>query len=193
MTSAPEPLEQDFEFTLTLVGLPDLAEGDAFDDVAEKLFAAGCDDGTFGVSGGRATIDFARRAASLQDAVLSAIHDVQRAGVGARVTQVDECNLVTQAEIARRMGISRQAVGQLIARCRGPGGFPPPVCHVREATPLWAWCDVAYWLRDTNRIRPEQLHASETIATLNLLLDLERQKERNPLLVESLARGLAEV
>jgi len=48
---------------------------------------------------GRLYIEFSRSATSLEVAIISAIHDVRNAGVGAEVLRVDECNLVTASEI----------------------------------------------------------------------------------------------
>ncbi len=72
------------EFTLTLSGVAELTT-----EVEDGLFEAGCDDALLAVQSGRVTLDFARDGASLEDAVLSAVHDVRRAGVGADVVRVD--------------------------------------------------------------------------------------------------------
>lgn len=64
-----------YEFTLILRGSPELTE-----EIADKLFAAGCDDGTPGTCGGVFSIDFTREADSLEHAIASAIDDVKRAG-----------------------------------------------------------------------------------------------------------------
>ena len=62
-------------FTLTLSGVSAITV-----EMADALFAAGCDDCTPGSSRGIVTIDFDREAESLGDAVGSAIRDVERAG-----------------------------------------------------------------------------------------------------------------
>lgn len=49
-------------------------------ELADTLFEAGCDDGSPWSSGGVVSIGFDREAASLGDAVGTAIHDVERAG-----------------------------------------------------------------------------------------------------------------
>lgn len=58
------------------------------DDVAEALVSAGCDDGSPFSRQGQAGIDIDRVAASLQDAIRSAIADVRQAGF-----QVDRVEL----------------------------------------------------------------------------------------------------
>jgi hypothetical protein len=70
-----------YDFTLVLKDAPELTE-----ELADSLFAAGCDDGTPGMCGGVTTIDFHRDANSLEDAIRSAIADASLAGcVTARV------------------------------------------------------------------------------------------------------------
>ena len=50
------------------------------DQQADDLFAAGCDDGTPACCNGRAWIHFDREASSLEDAIRSAVSQVQAAG-----------------------------------------------------------------------------------------------------------------
>ena len=64
-----------FDFTVVLASKDDLSEHDA-----EKLFEAGCDDGTPGVSNRVAMIHFSRDATSFQEAIVTAKADVERAG-----------------------------------------------------------------------------------------------------------------
>lgn|GEM_PF-666960 len=64
-----------YEFSLILEGSPELTE-----DLADQLFAAGCDDGSPGTCNGVFTIDFHREAATLEAAIQSAIANVRDAG-----------------------------------------------------------------------------------------------------------------
>ena len=178
--------DREYDFALILTGVQELTI-----EVEDALFKAGCDDATIGMTYGCIWIEFSRRAASLKDAILSAIRDVRAAGIGAQVVQVDECNLVTQAEIARRIGKSRQHVHQLITAKRGPGGFPPPVCQINEETPLWEWCAVSFWLCQNNMLRPEEVYNSEVVAAVNAALDLARYLDRNPDLVEEVSKAVS--
>ncbi len=50
------------------------------EELANRLFEVGCDDGTPGVSCGAAGIGFSREADSLESAIRSAVADVQKAG-----------------------------------------------------------------------------------------------------------------
>jgi hypothetical protein len=64
-----------YEFTLILKGRLALTE-----QLADKLFEAGCSDGTPGTCNGVFSIDFHREANSLQQAISSAIENVKSAG-----------------------------------------------------------------------------------------------------------------
>ena len=178
--------EREYDFSLVLLGVNELTT-----KVEDAFFEAGCDDATLSIAYGRVWMEFSRTAPSLKDAVLSAIRDVRKAGIGADVLQVDECNLVTQAEIARRIGRSRQLVHQFITGQRGPGAFPPPVCHLRAETPLWEWCAVSFWLCENNMIRSEELNNAEVIAAINTALACSHQRGRNPQLIEEVTRAVA--
>jgi predicted DNA-binding transcriptional regulator AlpA len=55
-------------------------------------------------------------------------------------------DLVTGAEAARRLGVSRERLRQLAAR----PGFPPPLGQLGRAT-VWRDADVAEWARQSGR------------------------------------------
>jgi len=71
-------------------------------------------------------------------------------------------------------------VHQYITGVRGPGNFPPPECHLREGSPLWAWCAVSYWLAQNNIIRPEEGWNARVVAAINNSLEAVRQNEQDP-------------
>ena len=54
--------------------------------ILNRLYEAGCDDGSISTSGGVTRIDFHRSADSLEEAIPSAIGDVQQSGL--QVAQV---------------------------------------------------------------------------------------------------------
>lgn len=184
--SATTNCEREYDFALILSGVTELTT-----PVEDALFNAGCDDATLSVQYGQLYLEFSRTASSLLRAILSAIQDVQKAGIGAEVLRVDECDLVTQADIARRIERSRQLVHQYVTGERGPGGFPPPVCHLTEKAPLWAWCAVSYWLLQNDMIKPEEVRAAEVIAAINTALELRDQRKRNPALADEVAKAVA--
>jgi hypothetical protein len=81
-----------YDFTVVLKDSPELTE-----ELAERLFAAGCDDGTPGMCGGATTIDFHRAAATLEDAIRSAVADANAAGCVAAHVEIDAENLVVSS------------------------------------------------------------------------------------------------
>jgi hypothetical protein len=180
-----KPTEREFDFALIVGGVPALTR-----DVEDALFRAGCDDATVSMRYGLLYIEFSRTGSSLKEAILGAIHAVEGAGIGAQVLRVDECNLVSPADIARRIDRSRQLVHQYITGQRGPGRFPAPECHLTDHAPLWAWCAVSQWLVQNNLIRPEEGWNAEVIAAINSVLELRRQKLRQPELVKEVTRQL---
>jgi hypothetical protein len=77
---------QTFDFQLVLGDVDVMSE-----DVANALYEAGCDDGTPFSSQGVASVGFSREANSLEEAVRSAIADINKAGfVVTRAVSVDE-------------------------------------------------------------------------------------------------------
>jgi len=180
--------EREHEFALVLTGISD------FDDnILEALLEAGCDDATVSLQHGKVSMDFTRTALSLKDAVVSAIRDVRRAGIGADVLRVDDCNLVTQAEIGRRSGRSRQVIHQYYLGQRGPGGFPSPVCQISDNAPLWRWCEVAFWMRRHNMIKEQDLVDARDLELINLILDYQHQLHIAPEEIESLSTELGSI
>ena len=153
-------------------------------NLEDALYEAVCDDATFSISNGRLYAEFSRTAPSLKDAILGAIQDIRKARKGITVLRVDDCDLVTAAEIARRSGRSRQLVHQYITGERGAGDFPPPICRLEGNSPYWEWCSASYWLAQNNIIRPEQPWNAEVIATINTALEAAIQQDRHPDLVK---------
>ncbi len=177
--------EREFEFALVVGGVPELTRA-----VEDALFNAGCDDATLSIRYGQLYVEFSRSAKSIEEAILGAIHNVRDAGVGAEVLRVDECNLVTQSEIARRIGRSRQLVSQYISGARGPGAFPPPEFYLAEGAPLWAWCAVSYWFSENDILRPEEGWNARVIAVINNQLEAEQYRESNPDLAKAISKEL---
>jgi hypothetical protein len=180
------PCESEHDFTLVLTGIADLTS-----EVENALLGAGCDDGTIAMRSGRPFITFSRRAPSMKDAILSAIENVRNAGIGADVLRVDYCNLVTQADIARKIGRSRQLVHQYMTGVRGPGSFPSPACELTDDVPLWYWCEVAYWLCQNNMVKADVLRDAEEVEIINNVLELTRQKADNPDLTKEVIQSVS--
>ena len=78
-----------YRFTVILAGLEEIS-----DDLAEALFEAGCDDGSPWSSEGVAAVGFDREAESFEQAVRSAIADVQKAGCHVAWVKIEPEDLV---------------------------------------------------------------------------------------------------
>lgn len=187
MTTTPNPIcETEYDFSLLLEGVYEVNR-----NVEDALFEAGCDDATISVRFGRVFLNFSRSAQSLSAAVVSAICNVRDARIGATVLRVDACDLVTQAEIARRMQRTRQCVSMYISGDRGPGSFPPPIYNIVDGQPLWYWCEVAHWLRQSNLIKEDVLRRAHEVAVINNLLELQHQKQLEPELTKEIVEALS--
>lgn len=156
-----------YAFTLVLDRTP-------VDDELDKLFEAGCDDATFGVEKGLAIGGFDREAPSLAKAIGSAVRDIE--SVGFAVVRVLDEDLMTLADVADRIGQSRESVRRYATGERGPGGFPPPVNPVRDGTVFYRWIEVAPWLRD--RLGLDIPEIDPALVYANLVLQARRHRDR---------------
>ncbi len=139
-----------FHFTLVLKGLLKPS-----DDLETKLFEGGCNDALLYFREQTAYLDFDREGESFEVAILSAILDVEDAGIP--VSSVEPGDLVTAAEIARRLGRSKESVRLLISGARGKGAFPVPVAGVISKTKIWRWTEVLDWMLLHHKLSDKQL------------------------------------
>ena len=131
-----------FQFTLIVDG-PDLQDQPLID----QLFEAGCDDATIGCRDGVQYVDFDREAEALDDAILSAVEDLETLE-GVEVIRIADAGLASLADIAARVGRTRESVRLLVNGTRGPGNFPKPVTDPRSRYRLWRWSEVASWFKE---------------------------------------------
>ena len=160
-------------FTLILDG-PDAQN----ETTVDALFEAGCDDALVGRAEGIQYVEFDREAARLGDAVLSAVADVEKVP-GLTVARIADAGLVAMADIARRLGRSREGVRLLVTGARGPGGFPPPVTDPRGRYRLWRWFDVERWIA-THLEKEAASSDDDVLAAINASLELRRHTRRRP-------------
>ena len=147
------------------------------ESVIDRLFEAGCDDALVGSADGVQFIDFDRDAASLDVAVLSAVADVEQVN-GVQVVRLAGAGLVSVADIAARIGRTRESVRLLVSGARGPGSFPAPVTDPRARYRLWRWADVDRWFgREVGEVamgaREDRL-----LSAINACLELRQEGRR---------------
>ena len=156
-----------FHFTLIVEG-PDLQD----EARIGALFEAGCDDAAVGQSDGVQFVDFDREAGTLDGAILSAVDDLERLD-GVEVVRIADAGLASLADIAARLGRTRESVRLLVKGARGPGGFPKPVTDPRSRYRLWRWSDVERWFTERlGEVLP--LSQDEVVATFSVALELRR-------------------
>jgi hypothetical protein len=85
---------------------------------------------------------FSRPADDAVQAIVSAVEDVEAAGMRARGVTEDR---VAADEIARRAKVTSASVRYWLNGERGPGGFPEPVVR-RQRASLYSWAEVSEWL-----------------------------------------------
>jgi hypothetical protein len=107
---------------------------------------------------------FSRDAEDAVQAVISAVRDVEAAGI--RVTGVVE-DRVAVAEIAERARVTEAAVRYWISGERGPGSFPEPAVR-HDRLNLYSWADVAAWLART-KLGEADLTAAETALACKII------------------------
>jgi hypothetical protein len=140
------------------------------DDELEALYEAGLDDAGIETGPLGTLADFTREAPSLAEAIASAVRDIEKVP-GLRATGVQCDNTVTAADIAGRVGVSREAVRLWATGQRGPGRFPKPALITTGGEKVWDWPQVARWLAE----QKEQPQASATIdAARHVLVTADR-------------------
>ena len=152
----------EFEFTIIADGL------DPQDEGFEALFYdAGCDDALVSFQKGHILVDFAREAASLEEAIASAVEHVM--ATGATIERVEPDPLVSLADIAARSNMTRAAITNYFKGYRGEN-FPAPVARVTTASPLWDWSDVSIWLYRHGRVARDVAVGATVFTVANSLL-----------------------
>ena len=162
-----------FQFTLVLK-----KNDENISNLEDNLFEAGCDDALINYRNSAVYLEFDREAQSFEEAVISAIKDVQSSSLDIEVASVAPENLVTESEIAKRLNKSRQTVSLWIKGQRRKS-FPHPIMRLTEKSPLWSWSEVTNWLYENKLIeKKEILENAVFIANLNAVLEERDRKTR---------------
>lgn len=147
------------------VGVAGPVTEDDVEALGGVLSAAGGIDATVQAGGRGGTVMFSREADDAVRAVVSAIGDVEAAGMS--VTGVTE-DLVAIEEIAQRAKVTSAAVRYWLSGERGPGGFPEPAIQ-RQRASLYSWAQVSAWVSDARLGAVD--HLAEETARACALID----------------------
>ena len=148
-----------FEFAIIASGL-DPGQDDFFD----RFYEAGCDDATIAFQKGHIIVDFAREAATLVEAIASAVEAVRKAG--AKVERVEPDPLVSLSDMAARAGMTRAALSNYFKGVRAKS-FPATVAKVTSESPLWDWATVARWMYAHKKLSREAALEAEIVRQAN--------------------------
>lgn len=162
-----------YEFSLVIESQAGLTA-----DLEDTLYEAGCDDALLSFRNGIMHLNFDRESNTFENAILSAIKQVEQNKLHLQVKRVEPSDLVTSTEIARRLNRSRQSVQQLISGNRGDGDFPLPIAGVTAKTMLWSWQEVTHWFLKKGKLSDKSVY--DCAVTLKLINDsLESRSNYN--------------
>ncbi|HEJ7033281.1 TPA: DNA-binding protein [Serratia marcescens] len=175
-----------YNFTLTLSGVTYETEG-----LEDALYESGCGDALICAYGNSVYVEFDREADSLDEAISSAVENIESAGIGAIVESIDSA-LVGLSDIAEITEMSRQAIAMLKDGTRGSGDFPCPLQRIKGQSPLWDWANVAQWLLNNGRLKEgsELVTNARVLSKWNLALRNSASKDFQE--IESIAASLIE-
>lgn len=126
-----------WDFSLILSGI-DASSDDGFD----SLWSACADEPLIGTYDGVSEVLFSREAETAEDAVLSAIADVERID-GVRVVGLRDESFWTLGDIAERSGRSPAEIRRLVSA----PAFPPHLSDPDEPDPLWRAQEIIDWFQ----------------------------------------------
>ncbi|MDZ7856722.1 DNA-binding protein [Sphaerotilus sp.] len=154
------------EYEFTLKYRLDPQDGADQDTIVERLGAAGCTDALVGLGvAGHLGLEFAREAASAEEAILSALADVKRAMAGAKLIEAGP-DLVGLTDVADLVGMSRQNMRKLMVT--HAASFPAPV-HA-GSTSIWHLALVLGFLveRQQHGLEPSMLEVARAAMRVNI-------------------------
>ena len=118
------------------------------------LYEAGCDDALVSFKDGYVCLDFSRTSESAEEAIFSAIKDIECSVVGVSVERVEPDDLTSLSEIARRTGVTRASL-QKYARGISKVGedFPKPAANISSVRrELYSAVEVISWMHAKERV-----------------------------------------
>ncbi|GAB2810664.1 hypothetical protein GCM10022221_05090 [Actinocorallia aurea] len=149
---------------------------DVADRLYEEMLKGDGVDGTLSGDERGGEIDFSREAEDAVIAVVSAIEQVEAAGL--RALGVSE-DLVTAENIAEQAKVTLGAVSHWVSGVRGGGGFPAPVIERRRGS-LWSWAEVSQWIaaRNLGQVDEAAVEVAHVAKFLNALITAHHERDQ---------------
>lgn len=160
----------DYIFTLRFLSpIPDLDELSiqVYDNIDDASLMGPDEDGSL-------LLEYDRRSSSLPRALTSAIEELLKVLPEAQILRVEEDDLATMADIAKRAGRTPESIRLLVNGKRGPGGFPPAAGRLDARTKVWRWSDVAGWFAEALGEPLPDTEDSAFLQAFNDALELRR-------------------
>ena len=135
------------------------------------------------------TWNSSRAAKSLKEAIIIAISDVRKSGIGAQVLRVDECDLVTPSKSQGGLAAAGNLSSNTYAANVDPVDFRLPSATYRPRGAVGMVC--RQLLAGAEQlVAPEVGWNAEVVEAINNFLERERQRQRHPKLLEEIQQGL---
>ena len=134
-----------YDLTFQVLGLTEALEDELYDHYEAQAF----------VHGDTQLVALAQCGDSCVIAAQGAVANLR--ALGLKVLRLYE-DLVTRSDIAQRVGVSPQNVGQWVRGERAAGSFPAPFNAV--AGGVWLWSDVIAWLEENGKFADGGYHPS---------------------------------
>lgn len=138
--------------------------------ISDLLFESGCDDAGPASYNGTLYVSFQREAQSYDEAVMSAISDIEKVD-NLQCVSVDT-DIVNLSDVAKLSGLTRSALARFSKGTRGKGNFPTPVSRIDSATPLWKWSEIAEWLESHKGLDCEVVEQARFNEEINFALSI---------------------
>jgi hypothetical protein len=170
--TARNPTMKTYEFSIIASGLDPEAN-----DFEARFFDAGCDDATVSFQKGLIILDFAREAESFEQALESAVRNVEAAG--ARVDRIEPDTLVNLTDIAKRVNLTRASIHHYATGQRAEG-FPAPAVRVTSDAALYDWAEVSEWFFSRGVVDEEVCVEARLVREMNAELQRSQLAAARP-------------
>jgi hypothetical protein len=164
------------EYTFTLRFLSPI---DDADELSTRLYEKIDDASLMGPNGdGSFLLEFDRKASGLPHALTSATKELLNVLPDAEILRIEEDDLATMTDIAKRAGRTPESIRLLVNGRRGPGGFPPAAGRLDARTRVWRWSDVGEWFANALVAPLPDTEDSAFLLAFNDALELRRLADR---------------